>query len=97
MLRRRVALFMTVMAVAVLALFFSSDVAGRPNFWLLLSGIVLGGLAIGLWRGGRQPPAPSQRFRLMRRLFGGKPPAPPPSAPPSAPPAQKRGLFGRKK
>ncbi|TAK12857.1 MAG: hypothetical protein EPO32_07340 [Anaerolineae bacterium] len=106
MLRRRVGVFLTFIALAVLGLFFSSDYAGEPNFWLLLSGVVLMGLGTGLLRATRPAPPPSQRFRLMRRMLGGKPAGPPPAAddddddkpaPAAAGGKPKRGLFGRKK
>ncbi len=97
---RRIGVFLAVLGIATLALFVMSDMAREPNGWLLFYGIILLGLAFGVLRITRGSAAPgSERFRLMRRLFGGggKPSAPPPpaaSAPP--PPARKRGLFKRK-
>lgn len=94
----RVGVFLAVLGVTTLALFFLSDMARQPNGWLLFYGIVLLGLAFGILRATRAPGSQPERFRLMRRLFGGQKASPPPP-PASAPPPDKpsRGLFGRKK
>lgn len=95
---RRIGLFLAVLAVATLALFVMSDMAEEPNGWLLFYGVILLGLAFGVLRSTGGSAAGSERFRLMRRLFGrsSKPSAPPPAASAPPPAAKKRGLFRRK-
>jgi hypothetical protein len=69
---RRIGLFFFILGGFVIALFLTSDAAGDTNFWLLLWGVPL--LLLGLWILRRSQPQsqPSQRFRLLRWLFGGR-------------------------
>jgi hypothetical protein len=77
-LKRRLGLFLTILGVFVIVLFATSDAAGVTNFWLLAWGILSIFLGWPLMRNNPSPSQPSQRFRLLRRLFGKKDQGPPP-------------------
>jgi hypothetical protein len=69
---RRLGLFCSFLGVAILSLFFTSDVIRQPNLGLLFWGIVLFGFGAYLLRKTKPAPQESQRFRLVRKLFSRK-------------------------
>lgn len=48
--------------------YFATDIANSPAFWLFFAALGMILLGIYLIRKGFSPPEPSGRFRLLRRL-----------------------------
>lgn len=68
---KRMGTFFLVMGTALLVLFFASDYLEQANGWYLLGGVVSFGVGLALSQQGRESREPVERFRLMRRMFGG--------------------------
>ena len=67
-LKSRVGVFLIVLSLALLALFFISDLATDPEYNLLFYGLLGLGGGILLARRHHEPPEPSGRFGLIKRL-----------------------------
>lgn len=68
---KRMGTFFLVIGVALLVLFFASDYQDEPSWPYLLVGAGSFGLGLMLSMRGRESREPVERFRLMRRMFGG--------------------------
>ncbi len=64
----RVGRFFALLGALLLALFFASDMADTPRFNLFFWGFLCMVFGILMWRRGRVPPEPSDRFRFIRAL-----------------------------
>lgn len=71
-LKQRLGVFFTLVGIAVMALFFASDVMDAPSIGLLFWGVVFAGLGFLFLRASRKPPEESKRFRLVRKIFSKK-------------------------
>ncbi len=71
--KKRFGNFLLTVGIVLLALFFLSDYIQQVEGWYLLFGVIFFGIGVALAWQGRSAPEPSGRFRLMRRMFGGKP------------------------
>jgi hypothetical protein len=69
-LLNRIGCFILIVAAALVALFFATDLAGATDPEYLFYGAVLGLFGLVLWRANRRPSTPSGRFRLLRKLRG---------------------------
>jgi len=68
-LKRKLGTFFTIVGIATLALFFTSDFARAPSLGLLFWGLIVTLLGIYLLKGTRPPQEESQRFRTVRKIF----------------------------
>ena len=64
----RVGRFFVLLGALLLFLFFASDLAETPYFNLFFWGFLSLIFGTLLWRRGRVPPEPSNRFRFIRSL-----------------------------
>lgn len=66
--KSRLGLFLVLIGLILLAVFFTTDqsLSFRPDFFL--GGLVAIGLGYWLIRREQKPPAPSQRFSLLRKM-----------------------------
>ena len=71
-LKQRLGTFFGFVGVAVMALFFTSDVMEAPNIGYLFWGVVFTVLGFFFLRASRTPPVESQRFRMVKRIFSKK-------------------------
>jgi len=71
-LKRRLGIFFSFVGMAVLALFFTSDIVKQPNISYLFWGITFLMLGLFFMRSAQPDPEESQRFRLIRRIFSRK-------------------------
>ena len=65
----RIGSFFWWIGLFLIVLFVTTDLRDQPQFDLLLIGMVLMALGFFLWRRYHQPPPPSNRFGLIRRIF----------------------------
>jgi hypothetical protein len=56
------------LGIFVVLLFVVSDAVHTPEYELLLYGVIAVFVGVYLWRQGRTPAAPSERFRTLRRI-----------------------------
>ena len=71
-IKQRLGIFFGFVGIAVMALFFTSDVVDEPNLGYLFWGIFFSALGFLFLRASRTPPEESKRFRLVRRIFSKK-------------------------
>jgi len=71
-IKKRLGNFLLTVGVVLLLLFFLSDYIQQVEGWYLLFGVIFFGVGVSLAWKGRSEPEPSRRFRLVRRIFGGK-------------------------
>lgn len=67
MLKWQVGQFLVLLGLIILVVFFITDQVKTPDYLFFCSGllvVILGGYV--MWSG-RNPPAPSERFRIFRR------------------------------
>ena len=64
----RVGRFFVLLGALLLAIFFASDLADTPRFNIFFWGFICSISGVLLWRKGRVPPEPSNRFRYLRSL-----------------------------
>jgi hypothetical protein len=65
----RLGVFCVVIGIALITLYLASDTARMGQCGLLVWGMVLTAIGIGLWRKGKPPKEPSQRFGTLRRIL----------------------------
>ncbi|KAA3642247.1 MAG: LPXTG cell wall anchor domain-containing protein [Chloroflexi bacterium] len=65
----RIGSFFWWVGLFLILLFVTTDLREQPEFNFLLLGLVLMALGFFLWRRYHQPPEPSNRFSLIRRLL----------------------------
>ena len=67
MLKWQVGQFLILVGIILLIVFVASDQIKTPEYLFFCSGIVICGLGgLVMWQG-RNPPQPSERFRLFRK------------------------------
>jgi H+/Cl- antiporter ClcA len=71
-LKQRFGIFFGFVGVAVMALFFTSDVVEKPNLGYLFWGIIFTGLGFYFLRASGTPSEESRRFRLVRKILSRK-------------------------
>jgi hypothetical protein len=64
----RIGRFFVLLGAVLLAIFFASDLADAPRFNLFFWGFFSLVSGILIWRRGRTPAPPSERFRIIRSL-----------------------------
>jgi len=68
-LKRKLGTFFTLVGIATLALFFTSDFARAPSLGLLFWGLIVTILGVSLLKASKPPQEDSQRFRTVRKIF----------------------------
>ena len=71
-LMKRFGNFFMLVGFILLVLFFASDYLDQVNGWYLLFGLILFVFGVRLAWKGRTPPEPSQRFRTVKKIMGGR-------------------------
>ena len=64
----RMGRFFMLLGAVLLAIFFASDLADAPRFNLFFWGFLSLVAGVLMWRSGRTPAPPSERFRFIRSL-----------------------------
>jgi hypothetical protein len=64
----RIGRFLMLSGAVLLAIFFASDLADTPRYNVFFWGFITLVTGILMWRRGRTPPPPSERFRFIRSL-----------------------------
>ncbi len=64
----RIGRFFMLFGAVLLAIFFASDLADAPRYNLFFWGFFILVSGILMWRRGRTPAPPSERFRFIRSL-----------------------------
>lgn len=76
---QRMGFFFIFIGVIIFVLYALSEAAQTPVYPLLLAALACTGLGIYWWRKGYTPPAPSNRFSLLRKLTTRQPKNKPPA------------------
>lgn len=63
----RIGIFFLFIGLISMWVYFATDIADNPAFWLFFAALGMIILGIYLMRRGYKPPEPSGRFRLLRR------------------------------
>lgn len=72
-MQSRVGYFFLWLGVILFLLYFISEFARTPVYWVLLSGLIISALGIYNIRASIPPSEPVERFRLLRKLLKRRP------------------------